>query len=348
MNLSRLWAITVLELTQRVRSVAWYVLLGVFAVILLGVTALSFFAFSWMTASTGGAGGAIYSVIVYVVLLLILLVSPTVSGNAVNGDRDAATLAPVQVTLVTTGEIVLGKLLAAWITGLAFVGVAVPFLAVATIAGGVSPGALAASLLVLIIEIGIFSAIGVGLSALLARPLFSIASTYLVMAAFVIGTLIVFGLGGAAVRTETTYHSRWTDSMDGQNYTCSEWETYTSEAPRFDRVWWVLAANPFVIIADATPTAYDRAGYPTDLFGQIATGVRMAQIPPETEVWSDGCEAGYVDDTYPSMQERTDGLVPSWFVGLGVQLVLAGVLFAGGWARTRTPARTLPPGTRVA
>jgi len=31
-----------------------------------------------------------------------------------------------------------------------------------------------------------------------------------------------------------------------------------------------------------------------------------------------------------------------------VQVVLAGALFAGAWARTRTPARRLPPGTRIA
>jgi Cu-processing system permease protein len=348
MNPGRLWTIVTLELMQRVRSVAWYVLLGVFAAILLGVTALSFLAFSWMaTAGGDGAGGAIYSVIVYVVLLLVVLVSPTVAGNAVNGDRDQATLAPVQVTLATTGEIVFGKLIAAWMSGLAFVAVAVPFLGVATIAGGVSPAALVVSLIVLIVEIAVFAAIGVGLSALIARPLFSIAATYLVVAAFVIGTLIVFGLGGAAVRTEVTSHSRYLNyEGPGGEDRCTEWMSTTQETPRFDRVWWLLAANPFVIIADATPTVYDENGYPTDLFGQIASGVRLAQIAPEAEVWNDGCQN--MPQPYPTTREQTAGLLPSWFVGLAVQFVVAGLLLWGGWGRTRTPARSLPPGTRVA
>jgi hypothetical protein len=43
-----------------------------------------------------------------------------------------------------------------------------------------------------------------------------------------------------------------------------------------------------------------------------------------------------------------ESTVPSWFVGLGIQIVIAGGLFAGAWARTRTPARMLPPGTRIA
>jgi ABC-type transport system involved in multi-copper enzyme maturation permease subunit len=130
-----MWTIARLELLQRVRAVSWYVLLGVFGLILLGVTALS------CSPSAGGRAAARASspAVVCVTLLLALLVSPTLSGNSINGDRDAATLAPVQVTLATTGEILFGKFVAAWITGLAFVAVAAPFLLVAMIAGGTNP-----------------------------------------------------------------------------------------------------------------------------------------------------------------------------------------------------------------
>lgn len=362
MNLARMWTIVQLELAQRVRSVAWYVLLGVFGLVMLVVTLLAFLAWSW----TPEPGGGIYSTIVYVVLLLVVLVSPTVAGNAINGDRDAATLAPVQVTLASTADIVIGKLVAAWITGLGFVVVAVPFMAVAVLAGGLQPVALVVSLLVLVVEIGVFAAIGVGMSALIGRPLFSIAATYLVVAAFVIGSLIVFALLGASIRTEVTTHSRWIDSSscgvgtadvdcDGRpddrltpapRYECSPWQTSTYEVPRFDRVWWILAANPFVVLADATPTTYSSHGTPNDLFGQIAAGVRLAQIEPQTEVWNDGCDRS--QDSYPSTEERMQGTTPSWFVGLGLQLAVAALCMWGAWARTRTPAKALPPGTRVA
>ena len=36
MSVSRLWTIARLELLQRVRTVSWYVLLGVFGLVLLG------------------------------------------------------------------------------------------------------------------------------------------------------------------------------------------------------------------------------------------------------------------------------------------------------------------------
>ena len=106
-------------------------------------------------------------------LLLAVLVSPTLSGNAINGDRDAATLAPVQVTLATTAEILLAKFLAAWITGLAFVAVlgAVPALGDARGRGDAGQQS-AVSLIILIVEIGVIAAIGVGLSGIIGRPLF--------------------------------------------------------------------------------------------------------------------------------------------------------------------------------
>src|SRR5690606_38052515 len=154
------------------------------------------------------AGAGIYSIVVNSVLLLVVLVSPTLSGNAINGDRDAATLAAVQVTAASTGDIMVGKLVAAIATGGVFLAVAVPFLALSLIGGGVHPATLAVSLLVLAAAIIVVAAIGVGLSGLFARPLCSVAATYLVVAALPLGTLIAFGLGGTALRSEATSYSR--------------------------------------------------------------------------------------------------------------------------------------------
>ncbi len=341
MNLTHIGIIARLELTQRLRSVGWYILLGVYALILLGVTGLSFAVYSF----TGMAGAGVYSIVVNIVLLLVMLVSPTLSGNAINGDRDSATLAAVQVTAASTGDIMLGKLLAAVATGGVFLLVAVPFLAISLIGGGAHPATLAVSLLVLAAEIVIIAAIGVGFSGLVARPLFSVAATYLVVAALAVGTLIAFGLGGTALRTETTSYSRPYDSMG--NVDCERWETYTYEEPRFDRVWWVLTANPFVVLADATPTVYTADGWPADMFGQIKYGVRISQLPPQESRW-DECDPEQSQADQRTPEQIMSSTVPSWFIGLGIQIVIAGGLFAGAWARTGTPARMLPPGTRIA
>ncbi|MGB4777369.1 ABC transporter permease, partial [Microbacterium sp.] len=340
-----------LELLQRVRTVSWYVLLGVFALLLIGVTALAFIAYGgW-----GMGGPGVYSIVVYVTLLLALLVSPTLSGNSINGDRDAATLAPVQVTLATTGEILLGKFVAAWITGLAFAAVAAPFLVIATLAGEVQPWTVVISLAILIVETGVIAAIGVALSGILARPLFSVAVTYLVVAALAVGTVISFGLIGSAVSSEAVSLSRSPEydaqgapvCKDGtedcwENPTqmvCGEWDRTTYRTPRFDHVWWMLSANPFVILADAAPTRFDRNGNPDDVFGWLKYSVRSAQLTPDLENRWDGCDPEYYfgRSDYPTPEEVIGKTVPGWFVGLGAQIALAALLLWWAWARTRTP-----------
>jgi ABC-type transport system involved in multi-copper enzyme maturation permease subunit len=379
MNPQRIGTLIRLDLTQRVRSVAWYVLLGIFFVLLLIVTVLAFAVFGISSLNANPMVGAgVYSVVVNFVLLLAVLVSPTLSGNAINGDRDAATLAPVQVTLATTGEIVLGKFLSAWITGLAFIAVSVPFLLVSMLAGGVSAATLLVSLVVLIIEIGVVAGIGVGVSGIIGRPLFSVAATYLIVSALVIGTLIAFGLGGAAIKSESVHHYRSIDHaayserptippecmqaepgqteplpqcilppMSEPEYVCGEWQTTTSQIPRYDRVWWILAANPFVVLADATPSTF-RDGYPVDLFSQLKVGVRYAQQTPELESSWDDCDPDSGMQSSPTAEQIVATTTPSWFVGLAIQLALAAGMLWWGWARTRTPARRLPPGTRIA
>lgn len=362
MNLRRIGAIVRLELTQRLRSAGWYVLLGIFALVLLVVTSLTLAA----SALSEGSGRWLFSLLIMLVLLLALLVSPTLSGNSINGDREAATLAPLQVTRATTGDILLGKFLAAWIAGLAFLVVALPFLIVATVAGQLQPATIATSLGILVLEVGVVSAIGVGLSAVIARPLFSVSATYLVVAALTVGTLIAFGLGTATARVEVTVTERvfeaegaWPCSPgedpeetgcveDAGAAACSPWRTYTYETARSDHVWWILAANPFVILADATPTTYSEFGSPEDLFGAVAWSVRAAQLPPETEQRHDYCASVPLDSEPPNQQEQVEGTAPSWFVGLAVHLLLAAGLLAWAWRRTRTPARRLPPGTRIA
>lgn len=344
-----------LELRQRVRGVAWYVLLGVFFVIVGLVTVLLWFA----TNAAYSGGGGMFSTIIFFVLLLGSLVSPALSGNAINGDRESGVLATTQVTLISTWQLVLGKFVAAWLTALAFLVAALPFLLFAVVLGEVSLSTIAISTLVLALELGIIAAIGVGLSGIQTRPLFSIVTTYLVIAALSIGTPIVFGLAGLATQSPAT--STWSGfdwdnpPSDEQNgvWTCTDPVVTEYSVPRFDRYWAVLAANPYVVLADAAPGTFDEDGYPRDLFGWIAVGVRSAQQAPELNSVSDACASGLgPNDEQPRDFETAEQIynrsVPSWFVGLSIHLLLgAGALF---WAvrRTDTPAKRLPTGSRVA
>jgi len=351
---SGLRVIVGLELRQRVRGVAWYVLLGIFVLLvaivtlLVGVVARS----SYMGESD--TGGWLYSLIIYFVLLLGTLIAPALSGNAVNGERDSGTLATMQVTLVSSTQIVLGKFVASWIATLAFLVASIPFLLISSAFGGLAPITVLLSVLALALELGVIAAIGVGLSAILARPLFSIVVSYLAVAALSLGTLIAFGLGGIAVQSEvrattiSPVYSSTDGSYDESNtFTCGPPTTSTYSTPRFDLFWPILSANPYVVLADITPGQFDSNGNAQDLFTAIGSGVRTAQIAPDLSP-----EYNYCSDTGYSMSKTSEEIyastVPSWFVGLTLHLVLAAGALAWAIARTKTPARKLAVGSRVA
>jgi ABC-type transport system involved in multi-copper enzyme maturation permease subunit len=344
-----------LELRQRVRGKAWYILLGIFTLLVALVTLLL-----WLSLGTlgGDTAGGIFSTLIFFVLLLGTLVSPAVSGNAINGDRAAGTLATTQVTLITTWQLVLGKFLAAWISALAFLAAAVPFLVLSIFLGDIGADTIAVSVLVLAIELGVLSAVGVGLSGLLTRPLFSIVVTYLIVAALSVGTLIAFGLLGLTAQstvTSTYVPGRFDPSTgvieedENGDPICGAPEVSEYQIPRFDHFWGALVANPYVVLADAAPTRYDQFGNPRDLFGFVKVGARSAQLPPDLETRFDDC-AGvpFTDEGFQTGRQIVESTTPGWFVGLTVQLLLGGGLLVGGWSATRTPTGRLPRDSRVA
>lgn len=373
-----IFAVVGMEMRQRLRSRGWYIMLALWFVIIGIVTALTWWSWNaqrqaimeWdTTAATAGPGPLIFEVVLAFVLLFGLLVSPAFSSNAINGDRAGGTLAILQVTLLTSGQILWGKFLASWLAGIAFLAASIPFLIFAIVQGGLGAGHIGIALLMLAVEIAVVCAFGVGISALANRPLFSIVVTYLVVSVLVFGTLIAFGLGtmvsqGKVQANQMGYLGSFAydqyngDGTEGplppdyieqlpKDITDRDGERYCYgpiaevSAMRTDRVAWMLSMNPFVVIADSIP--YQQPG-PEDMhsagvFGSISQGARYAQAAPESTF---PCANGMLGAEY--LEQKT----PLWPLGLGLQLVVAGLVVTLGWRALRTPAGKLPKGTRVA
>ena len=327
-----------LEMKQRLRSRSWYVLLGVWFVV-IGLVAM-------LTALNAGSqqvqrGPVLFELMVGFVLFFGLLLAPALSANGVNGDRAAGTLAILQVTLLRPGQILAGKWLAAWVASLGFLVASVPFLLWALALGGVRPLSALVAVLMLAVELGIVCAVGVGISALAARPLFSIVVTYMLVALLGLGTLIAFGL--SAMLTEGTVRAssvQYPSSSFDQDYVCVG-EVQEISALRTERVAWILSANPFVIVADAMPTA----GRDSDggVMEGISILVRQAQAGPES---SRPCVDG-VKKEGMTLEDLED-VPPIWPLGLLIQLGLAALLLVLGRRRLVTPVRNLSAGTRIA
>jgi ABC-2 type transport system permease protein len=121
-------------------------------------------------------------------------------------------------------------------------------------------------------------------------------------------------------------------------------ETLTGQRARPDRVWWLLAPNPFVILADAAPqlppeTAQERQRR----LALEQRGVNVSNLRDSDPL---GGLGRAVRGAHKSPGSSTGSPVWPWGLGFDV-LVGAGALWLTA-RRLRTPTRDLPLGQRVA
>ena len=347
--------VTRLELRQRVRSSRWKVVLVLWALVLGALTGLLHFALDTAgVASEGPEGGSpvgpvLFSLVVYLVLSLGSLIAPGLSATSINGDRGAGVLATLQTTLLTPAEIVLGKLLAAWLTSLAFLAVALPFVGWGYFTGGTPVGRLIVTFTLLAVMLLVVCAVGVGWSALTSRTASSVVLTYLTVAFMGVLLPVLFLLSLPLVTTEgtTTFNERqyleMTTSTSESSWRCVR-VTRIRSVTHTEWTWWLLAANPYVVLADASPRPAEATA--EDALTIVRLGVRTSRLGVD--------ECLQPGRTYTDAQgeaedkRRRETLGISWPYGLAINLGLGVGFTAVAVRRLRTPARVLPRGTRVA
>ncbi|BDH59269.1 ABC transporter permease [Tsukamurella sp. PLM1] len=358
-----------LELRQRTRATRWRVLLGVFFLV---VSAVVFGLLWFMTATSPDSGFQtfeenLYSIVLGFVGFLGLVIAPTMTATTINGDRKDATLAVVQATPASGLQLATGKLLGAWIASCALLVVSAPYLIWAI---AVAEYPVVFSVLGVVVAALIFLAycgIGLGYSALLARPIGSAAITQLTMLFLLIGLPIITVLLIPATKTEVSAdRPRWTYSDSGESGTCRI-ERTTVTVEHTERIWWVVAPNPAVVLADAAAQR-DRGrdadrdrGYWTRYTGDdlrrpaesslafLADGVSDLRTGPAANQDRACGRVGFStgDDvvSIPDYRDprRTDGyLGHSWYWGLLANLALGGIGLAFAARRLRVPAAKLP------
>lgn len=353
-----------MELRQRLRTRSWYIMLAVWFVVIGLVTWGAVASFNALAGEDlfFGPGRFVFEAVVGFVLFFGLLVAPAMSASTVSGDRSGGTLAIVQITLATPGQLLAGKWLASWIASLGFLVAALPYIILAVVLGGLDVPGLVVFVLMVAVELGVVCAIGTAVSAIVARTLFAVVVTYLLVALFSLGTLIAFGLTAPLAMTSVpASRAVYPDELPGfdeeTGYDSIDWTPVRCTGPMMPletldarSTYWMLAANPFVVVADAVPQPekppYDpddpSTWSPDGVMTSVSTGVRFLQRPPEMNV---ECAHGELTDQVDV--EAHDG-TPVWPLGLGIQLVVAGALFAWGRHRLVAPAARLPRGTRVA
>jgi hypothetical protein len=169
---------------------------------------------------------------------------------------------------------------------------------------------------------------------------------YLTVFALAAGTAITFGLVTASTQQTVTGSSRIC-ADPGANCTETSYETTIS---RPDRTWWLLAPNPFVVLADSAPAGpVHRDRLPNgqvvevpadvDVLGSLSRELHRIRATPQR-----------VEDQYGTAFQVPDGVTggPVWPLGLGIDLALAAGAVWLTTVRLRTPTRRLARGQRVA
>jgi len=342
MNASHVWLVIAQEFRIRLRTGRWRWLLGAWLVLLTLFTLLLD-----LGLHTGYAyvpdnslrGVPLFGFLMFFILGSMLVISPALTAQTINGDRERGTLATLQVTRLRPAEIATGKLLASWSVGLVALALSIPFAAYAMTQGGINLVRTAAVYGVVALLIGTVCAVSQALSALLARSITSALLSYVVTAALAVGTLIAFGLGLQLTRERVVVEQPYGGSYE-------YWES------RPERVWWLLAPNPFVILADAAPRVPPRVTRSGDLvmveyydpLSSIGNEVRRLR-QPHGSMYYMGMNEYYDEHGNPVTppEER-----PVWPYGLAFSILLGAGSLAVTIRRLHTPSDRLPRGVRVA
>lgn len=346
-----LWLVTSLELRQRLRSARWYVALGIWTLLLFGIGVLAL-APALYTAEWGTVrevSRVMFSLQMILVLFAMLLVTPALSAGSINGDRSAGTLATLQASLLSPLEIVLGKLLAGILTGLAFLVLAMPSALPLAVLGEVGILYLLRVMVMICFLTFCVTAIGLGLSAITQRQLGSVVLAYVIVFGVTVLGPILWGVSATFLTSEqqvTAYYTQYTDSSGPQRCVAS-----TEERPvwRMDLAQPVMWPNPVVMLAETAPlhTREEFSGpmqeSRVDALSILKYGMREVSSPPHP---SDYNTCSPQDVGSPDL--GTPIQVPLWPMGV----ILWGSAGLGALAlavlRLRVPIRRLGKGTRIA
>jgi ABC-2 type transport system permease protein len=231
------------ELRQRVRSRRATAVLTVYLSLLVAGVALLVWGLDRSTDAGSGAGQGIgrtlFGSLLFGSLGLVCFIVPGVAAGAVAGERERLTLVPLQVTLLTPGQVLRGKLLASLAFTTLLLVATLPLLAVAYVLGGVTVAQILGGLFFVLASSAFIGVLSIWASTVLRRVQRATVASYGLVGLLVLGTPIAYGVQILA-----------TSSFVDDDGSSSRWESLL-----------FLAPNPFMVTADAL--GHQSAGGPS-------------------------------------------------------------------------------------
>lgn len=141
-----------------------------------------------------GLGRTLFHVLVFFVLCLVCFIVPGVTAGSVAGERARQTLVPLQVTLLRPSGILVGKLLASLAFMALLVVAVLPLAGVSFVLGGVSPGDVVKSTVMILLVTVVLGAVSLACSTFLRGTQGATVVSLLLSFALCVGTFIGYAL----------------------------------------------------------------------------------------------------------------------------------------------------------
>lgn len=145
-----------------------------------------------------GVGIGMFFAVLGTLLLTLLLLVPSTVGGSIAGERANQTLQPLQLTAMTSTQIVVGKLVSSLAYLLLLLLCAAPVMAVPFLLGGTSAVQTLGAYVVLVLITVEFAALSLAVSSLMARPAAAIVLSLVLCAVLVVGPWIAMSVAMVA------------------------------------------------------------------------------------------------------------------------------------------------------
>lgn len=279
-------------------------------------------------ANTVTIGRGVFQWSLFGMLLLMLLIVPAQAAGAIAGERERQTLIPLQITLLSPRQILLGKLAASVAFLVLLVVAGLPLLAVGYLVGGVTVADVLTGAAVVLLTGLLVAGMCIAISTFVRRVQAATVLCYALVLVLTIGTLMAYG-AYAIVDT-----SRGVDSADPPEV--------------------LLLPNPVLFVSSVIGNESDPAlGSPFDAMHQLVEPDNEFGGQSESVSFSSG--QAFVTSDGVTIDARTgrvvdDGsdadLVPGsegsrfWLASLGLLTVASVGALVLAARRLRTPAGT--------
>lgn len=149
--------------------------------------------FSPLAGNSASLGRLMFEWLLFFLVMFVSFMAPGIAAGSIVGERERRTLHPLQVTLLTPRNIVLGKLGASTAFVTLLVLSTAPLFTVPLVLGGVSPWQVVRGFIVILaLELALAS-MATYMSAVAKRVQFAIVAAYGLALLLLVGTVVLFG-----------------------------------------------------------------------------------------------------------------------------------------------------------